>query len=248
MDTEGEGDEEQLVRVYKVKKMGRPSIGWEKDTTVSEENILAHPRRLNVQGEESLPEICSSTPSLSSKAAPKKIPGTSSRKKHFLLENTDSTIKIAKLPKSRTVLSNFLLQLEDKDLDKVGAAQETLKNVKEVWKHNFGMRVILGFDSDLQEKTKKMIIEDQYACTKIISIWKQLMELERTSRRPDRATKASFLKKVENIESEVLDMPFNLARQDFEMILKNDSGITDWKEDAQHLQNQLQRDQVGPCV
>ena len=67
------------------------------------------------------------------------------------------------------------------------------------------------------------------------------------SRRPDRATKASFLKKVENFESEVLDMPFNLARQDFEMILKNDSGITDWKEDAQHLQNQLQRDQVGTC-
>ena len=109
------------------------------------------------------------------------------------------------------------------------------------------MRVVLGFDSDLQEKTRKMIIDDQYACTKIINIWKQWMELERTSRRPDRATKASFLKKVESFESEVLDMPFNLARQDFEMILKNDSGITDWKEDLQHLQNQLQRDQVGTC-
>ena len=109
------------------------------------------------------------------------------------------------------------------------------------------MRVVLGFDSDLQEKTRKMIIDDQYACTKIINIWKQWMELERTSRRPDRATKASFLKKVESFESEVLDMPFNLARQDFEMILKNDSGITDWVEDLQHLQNQLQRDQVGTC-
>ena len=107
-----------------------------------------------------MPEICSSTPSLSSKAAPKKISGTSSRKKHFLLEKIDSTFKNAKLPKSGTVLSNFLFQLEEKDLDKLGAAQETLKNVKEVWKHYFGMRVILGFDSDLQEETKQMIIED----------------------------------------------------------------------------------------
>ena len=34
LDTDGEGDEEHLVRVYRVKKMGRPSIGWEKDKTI----------------------------------------------------------------------------------------------------------------------------------------------------------------------------------------------------------------------
>ena len=42
-------------------------------------------------------------------------------------------------------------------------------------------------------------------------------------------------------------MPFNLARVDFDTIMKEDSGITDWKEDALHLQNQLQREQAGSC-
>ena len=73
------------------------------------------------------------------------------------------------------------------------------------------------------------------------------MELERTSRRPDRASKPSFRKKLESFEAEVLDMPLNIAREDFATILKDDSGITDWKEDAQHLQNQLQREQPGTC-
>ena len=47
--------------------------------------------------------------------------------------------------------------------------------------------------------------------------------------------------------SNVLDMPFNIARMDHETILKEDSGITDWREDLKHLQNQLKRDQIGTC-
>ena len=42
-------------------------------------------------------------------------------------------------------------------------------------------------------------------------------------------------------------MPLNILRQDFEMVLRLDSGITDWKEDLQHLYKQLQRDQVVTC-
>ena len=45
----------------------------------------------------------------------------------------------------------------------------------------------------------------------------------------------------------MLDMPLNILCQDFKIILQLDSGITDWKEDLQHLYNQLQRDQVGTC-
>ena len=42
-------------------------------------------------------------------------------------------------------------------------------------------------------------------------------------------------------------MPFNIARADFANILKMDSGITDWKEDVAHLENQLKREQIGCC-
>ena len=79
------------MRVYRVKKMGRPSIGWEKDKTVSADNIVTHPRRLVTKEDTSLPEICSPTSSSSSRADPKRMTGTSSRKKYFLLEKTEST-------------------------------------------------------------------------------------------------------------------------------------------------------------
>ena len=249
LDTKGEGDEEQVVKVYRMKKTGRPSAGWEKDPRINEKNIVPNTRRLKAQEDASTlrSEISSPATPTSSKATPKRPPGTSSRPKYFLLDKVDSTFKMSKLPKSKTVLSNFLFNLDEEKLDKISASKKTLDQVKEIWKHHFGERVILGFDSNLQENTKRMIIEDKDARNKILSIWKQWMDLERTSRRPDRATKSSFLKKVENFETEVLEMPFNLARIDCEIILKNDSGITDWKEDFQHLQNQLQRDQPGSC-
>ena len=42
-------------------------------------------------------------------------------------------------------------------------------------------------------------------------------------------------------------MPFNIACSEYISVLKNDSGITDWREDVLHLENQLQRDQIGTC-
>ena len=72
------------------------------------------------------------------------------------------------------------------------AAQVTLKELKLVWKHHFGMRVIEGYDTDMQESTQVMIIKDVHAKAKITSLWKQWKELERVSRRPERASKASF--------------------------------------------------------
>ena len=109
------------------------------------------------------------------------------------------------------------------------------------------MRVIDGYDTDMQESTKIMIIKDIHANTKIISLWKQWKDLERISRRPERANKASFQAKQEQFQMEVLDMPFSIARADFATILKEDYGITDWKEDVAHLENQLKREQSGCC-
>ena len=92
-----------------------------------------------------------------------------------------------------------------------------------------------------------MIIKDFHAKAKITLLWKQWKELERVSRRPERASKASFQVKQEKFLMEVLDMPFSIARADFADILKEDSGITDWKEDVAHLENQLKREQIGCC-
>ena len=44
----------------------------------------------------------------------------------------------------------------------------------------------------------------------------------------------------------VLDMPFKILCRDYENNMRT-AGITAWKEDLQHLNNQLQRDQVGTC-
>ena len=107
--------------------------------------------------------------------------------------------------------------------------------------------MISGHDTAMQEDTRKMVITDIKIKEKILAIWKDWKELERISRRPDRASKTSFQKRQERFLVEVLDMPLNISRGDFETILKEDSGITDWKEDVKHLQNQLQKDQKGTC-
>ena len=109
------------------------------------------------------------------------------------------------------------------------------------------MREIDGFDSNLQEATAVMVIKDIHAKAKIKSTWKEWMELERTARRPDRATKPSFKAKEERFVKEVFDMPFNITRADYATVLKEDSGIIDWKEDLLHLDNQLKREQIGSC-
>ena len=242
--TEGEGDEEQVVEVSKKYKTGRHSQRWEKDDFITRDNITETPRRPPSQSDfrASLP-----TKASSSKTLPPVVSGTSSRPKPYLLEKLESSFGFAKLPKTRRVLSVFLFYLEVEKLDLGRAAQETLHKVKEVWLHHFGMRVISGYDSDIKEETKKMIISDDNGRRKIISIWKTWKDLEKTSRRTDRAKKDSFIRKQEDFVVNVLDMPLNITRTDFENILKNDSGITDWKEDVKHLHNQLQKEQIGSC-
>ena len=116
-----------------------------------------------------------------------------------------------------------------------------------MWKHHFGERVIDGFETNLNEATNVMVIKDIHAKANIKSTWKQWMELERTARRPDRANKPSFMAKEESFVREVLDMPFNITRVDYATVLKEDSGIIDWREDLLHLENKLKREQMGSC-
>ena len=242
LETKGEGDEEEVVNVYRRMKTGRPGDGWEKDMSITRDNILDNSRR-----PPPTPVSNISSPTTTSKTLPVKARGSLSRPQPYLLDKLETSFGFAKLPKTGSVLSVFLSHLELEQMTPETAAQETFIKVKEVWKHHFGMRVIMGYDSDLQQETLKMITSDGNAKRKIISAWKSWKEMEKISRRPDRASKDSFKKKEVNFVNNVLDMPFNIAMVDHETILKEDSGITDWREDLQHLHNQLQREQIGTC-
>ena len=60
--------------------------------------------------------------------------------------------------------------------------------------------------------------------------------------------KPSFVKKQDNFVKHVLDMPFSILCRSYEDHLKSEAGITDWREDLQHLHNQLDREQPGTCI
>ena len=69
-----------------------------------------------------------------------------------------------------------------------------------------------------------MIVEDRKIREKIIYIWKDWKLLERTSRRPERESKPTFIKKQDMFVNQGQDMPPNILLQDYETVLKNDSG------------------------
>ena len=170
------------------------------------------------------------------------VTGTLSRSKVYLLGMVESKFKFAKLPKTKAVLSVFLSNFKETEGFEMAAAQEAaeivLVQLKEVWRHHFGLRVIMGYDTDMEE-TKKIISNDKNIKKKILKVWKEWKEMERTSKREDRCQTPGFKKKEEKFVNDVVDMPFNILRRDYEAVLKNDSGIKDWKEDLAHLHNQL---------
>ena len=155
-----------------------------------------------------------------------------------------SNFGYAKLPKGRAVLGKFLHNL--KDFDPFKAASETAGELLDVWCHHFGSRLVFGYASQTHLPNKGILQEERTIRTKILDLWKDWKGLRETSRRPDRASKSSFMKKEENFVINVLDMPFKILCRDYENNMST-AGITAWKEDLQHLNNQLERDQVGTC-
>ena len=50
---------------------------------------------------------------------------------------------------NKEVISVFLSNLQGSDLDT--AVGKTFGHLKEVWKHHFGLSLVLGYDSDMGE-------------------------------------------------------------------------------------------------
>ena len=124
--TDGQGDEEHVVKVVRRQQTGRPCGGWEKDKTVNIDNILDVTRR---PPPNPLPSHCSSSSSNStsspSRILPAKVSGSHSRPKPYLLDKLETSFSFAKLPKTKSVLSFFLSMLELEEVDSSGVMAAT---------------------------------------------------------------------------------------------------------------------------
>ena len=170
--------------------------------------------------------------------------GTGSRPSLYLLGKVQTKFKYTKLPSSGAVLGVFLNNLENSIVKE--SAAETRKELKNVWLHHFGPRLVEGKELGIEEienESRKIIKQDRFIDDKIKGIWKDWRMLEVDSRRPSRSSAAAFIKKQAEFE-EQLKKPFNISKVGAEDIIK-ESGIKDWKEETQHLRNQLSEQQLG---
>ena len=251
----------------------QPSRGRPKrrnKTGLDEAEVMASPRRpgsaLDHEGKssESSPNaILVSGSSLVSSPTP--IPGSvrshqSLREKFYLLGSSVDKLSLSKLPKHCDILRRFLTILKDSGTSTQSAAQaaavqdaakHTASEIKLVWKHHFGLRMTFGKDLEHDkhaDEALKLIVMDDKIEAKVLSIFKEWKELEKTSRRKDRCEKDYFKMKVETFQTDKLDMPMNIAKQNAEDILRYNSRITCWKEDYAHLQEQMKREQKSSVL
>ena len=243
--TEGEGDLERVVKVVREKRRGRPKGSKEEDS-LNVGSILEEKRRSGSVQPPKTAVYPTRPPHIP--ASPKVPLGTSSRPEVFLLGKLSDDLTVSKLPKTGPVLCCFLFHLEN-GLTKKEAAQKTLDTLKKSWEHHFGIRVIFGkdFESDVADESLKIISPDKAICEKIFSIHNEYKKLEQSSRKHDRAKVPSHLDKVDKFVSNVLEMPLNIARKNYETIFQEKSGIKDWKEDIEHLKKQMEKDQSSSC-
>ena len=120
------------------------------------------------------------------------------------------------------------------------AAADTRTEVKKIWLHHFGVRLMegkeLGFEEEGDEK-KKIVRTDRHIDDLISAIYKEWEKLEKESRRPARSSGDKFKEKEVKFKNNMLK-PFNIAKAKAEQIIE-ESGIIDWVEECQHLRNPL---------
>ena len=170
--------------------------------------------------------------------------GSSSRPLMYLLGQLPVSFKYAKIPTSEVVLGRYVHHLESRVPKE--AADETRKELKDVWLHHFGPRLVEGREfgiEDVPDKSKMIVKTDRHIDDKIRDIWKDWVKLEKESRKPARASSAFFMDKEDRFKKQ-LKMPFNISIVNAEVVIR-DSGIKDWQEEAEYLRNQLSEGQPG---
>ena len=181
---------------------------------------------------------------------PTVISGTSSRVKISVVDKYPTCEMGDKLPKTEKVLLCFFHHLLEaptrKDHSnpmtvatksaKLEAAKKTTENIKDIWRRHFT-------DALVDDRDKKMIKDDHKINENIIKLYDELMVIDSLTRRKDRKDLASTLNRTKAFKERLL-VPFDITLKNPEEKLKT-SGILNWKEDLEHLNNQLKPEQVG---
>ena len=174
------------------------------------------------------------------------LPGaTLSRPTYYLVGKAPSCFFYSKLPKTVSVLGRFL-DLR-KNRSKAQAAKVATQELIQVWLHHFGPVLVLGVGRGPKQKASEgiLISDSSYICKCIGKLAKRWSKLEVDSRSPGRSASKAFQDRELQMKID-LDMPFNISRNNPEHIIKS-AGILDWREEAEYLQGQLRKIQVG-CI
>ena len=231
--------------VDKVGKGGRPKG----KTAIELGEVLSVSRRTGSKLPDKLPSS-SPTPSTVGPGTGSTTPSgtrTSDRAGLYLLKKTIGQFSFSKLPKNLAILQRFLDIYGETQSEKA-AVKQTASELKDVWKHHFGLKLVYGVESDgddeIVSEAIKLVVMDNKIENKILNLYRDYHKLELENRRKDRTKGKSFELKQKTFLEETLDTPMNLAKRDSWSIFEK-SGILDWKEDFTHLENQLAKDQKG---
>ena len=232
---DGEEVFDSIDRV-KVRKFGRP-----RGSKVLDDSLIVLEKRRPV---DKVPDPLTSKPKETPVIPKVRLGGTESRPVLYLVGQTLEKFRNAKLPTKGSVLARFLALLVTNSVK--DAAAITRLELKAVWQHHFGSRLVQGKELGIEEagdEKRKIVKQDRFIEDMIKAVWKDWCRLEVDSRRPSRSSKGSFRTKEENFTAE-LGKAFNITKVAAEDIIRH-SGILDWRNEVQHLQNQLSDPQVG---
>ena len=171
---------------------------------------------------------------------------TSTRPVFFLLGKVSTTLCLSKLPKSGPALYRLLFLMESKSLTEARAI--VVAELKEVWLHHFGRRLVLGKDlgsddNGPEEESLKIIKSDRKIGDKLVELHQRWRNLEKESRRPARAAGRAFMEKQVRLGLE-LELPFDIRKKEAGLVLER-SGNIDWREDVEYLRSQMTKEQPG---
>jgi hypothetical protein len=201
------------------------------------------------------------------------VGGTSYRTKLYLVEEVPtSEFSYSKIPKMTRLLQVFFHNLlQNPELknnpnpctvatswSQKAAAMKTVQQLKAVWVHHFGLRLIYGqeYEGGLVDRKNIMISRDETIVKKILKVFQEWQYLEQLSRRPD-MQKGRYdegggnrvLGVREKLFKETLHIPFNILQSNGvgEAIMSQTS-IMDLEEEMTYMKQQLSPQQLGSCA
>lgn len=240
------------------KKCGRPKGAKTKQHDlgkVCHSSRRSHSQASSSQRTHTSPERTTRSKSQPETPTRSSIPATvtpktnSAKRKHlYLIKHGISQLRLSKLPLNIDILRRSV-ELRENGLNLSDAVKNVTHEIKSIYSHHFGYSLIYGKDS-IQAKgypneSKKLIVKDQKIWKLVTKMYNDWVALKYEEGRG--ADRSKNFESKEQIFREMLLDPMAIHKQNPEEILKK-SGIKEWKEDLQHLQNQMERTQIGTAL